>query len=95
MSTDHVILNHLDAPSRILFWPISEFMTVAAPLVILVIMGHPFIGFTIAAVLVWIMRLFKKTFGKGTLEGVLYWNFIHNKTNYPITPPSYIREYIG
>ena len=95
MSTDHVILNHLDAPSRILFWPISEFMTVVSPIVVLTIMGHPFIGFGIGGCLIWGIRFFKKSFGKGTLEGVLYWNLVHNKANYPVTPPSYIREYIG
>ena len=95
MSTDHVILNHLDAPSRILFWPISEFMTVASPIVVLTIMGHPFIGFMLGGLLVFGIRLFKKTFGRGTLEGVLYWNLVHNKAKYPVTPPSYVREYIG
>ena len=95
MSTDHVILNHLDAPSRILFWPISEFMTVAAPMAVLTITGHPFIGFMVGGFFIWVIRVFKKTFGKGTLEGVLYWNLVHNKANYPVTPPSYIREYIG
>lgn len=95
MSTDHVILNHLDAPSRILFWPISEFMTVASPIAVLAIMGHPFIGCVVGGFFIWAIRLFKKMFGKGTLEGVLYWNLVHNKANYPVTPPSYIREYIG
>lgn len=95
MSTDHVILNHLDAPSRILFWPISEFMTVASPIAVLTVMGHPFIGFMVGGLFIGAIRMFKKAFGKGTLEGVLYWNLVHNKANYPVTPPSYIREFIG
>ena len=85
----------MDAPARILFWPISEFMTVAAPVVILSVMGNPLIGVVISGVSAWMIRLFKKRFGKGTLEGVLYWHLVPNKAKYPVTPPSYIREYIG
>ena len=95
MSSEHVILNHLDAPSRILFWPISEFMLVVFPIVVLVIFGHPLMGFGTGGALIYGIRVFKRTFGKGTLEGVLYWNFVHNHAHYLVTPPSYIREYIG
>lgn len=95
MSSEHVILNHLDAPSRILFWPISEFMTVVFPVIVFVLMGHVVSGLTLGAVLIWSIRVFKRSFGKGTLEGVLYWYLVHNKSCYPVTPPSYVREYIG
>lgn len=95
MELEHVILNHLDAPSRILFWPISEFVTVVCPAILFILMGHYIMGVVAGGLVAWGMRVFKRTFGKGTLEGVLYWYFIPNRSNYPITPPSYIREYIG
>lgn len=93
-SQDHVILNHLDAPARILFWPISEFIFVMFPLVLLVGFGYPFFGIVICIGVGLMVRKFKQRFGKGVLEGFLYWYSIHNVKNYPTTPPSYIREYI-
>lgn len=95
MDSEHVILNHLDAPSRILFWPISEFVTVVCPAILLFLLGNPLLGVVAGGLIAWGMRVFKRTFGKGTLEGVLYWYLIPNRSNYPVTPPSYIREYIG
>jgi type IV conjugative transfer system protein TraL len=91
---NHVILNHLDAPARILFWPISEFMSAVAPLVLLVIVGHPALGVVVGGAVALCIRRFKRSFGKGVLEGFLYWHSVHNKSLYPVTPPSFIREYI-
>jgi hypothetical protein len=73
----------------------GRFDTVAFPIVMLIIVGHPIVAFTTGAFLIYGIRIFKKAFGKGTLEGVLYWHLVHNKANYPVTPPSYIREFIG
>lgn len=90
----HVILNHLDAPARILFWPISEFMCVSCPLVVLIGLGYPFWAIVSSVVVSLMVRQFKQRFGKGVLEGFLYWYSVHNLKNYPTTPPSYVREYI-
>ena len=95
MSTEHVILNYLDAPARILFWPISEFMTVVTPMLLLILVGYPLFGLLVGGCFIWGIRVFKRSFGKGTLEGVLYWYVMHNRAKYPVTPPSYIREFIG
>ena len=95
MSTEHVILNYIDAPARILVWPISEFMTVVIPMLLLILVGYPLFGLLVGGCLIWGIRVFKRSFGKGTLEGVLYWYVMHNRAKYPVTPPSYIREFIG
>lgn len=95
MSSEHVILNYLDTPARILIWPVSEFMMVATPALIVLMMGHPIIALALTCVLIWGIRLFKRLFGPGMLEGVLYWYVIHNRTKFPITLPSFIRELIG
>ncbi len=93
-SGNHVILNHLDAPARILFWPVSEFMFVTFPLVVLIGLGYPIAGVFVSVFIGLTVRKFKQRFGKGVLEGFLYWHSVHNVKNYPTTPPSYIREYI-
>lgn len=95
MSSDHVILNYLDTPARFLFWPISEFMSVVVPFIVLVLCGCPVIGCVLSGGIAFGIRLFKRSFGKGMLEGILYRTMMHNRTKYPVTPPSYIREFIG
>jgi type IV conjugative transfer system protein TraL len=95
MHSEHVILNYLDTPARILFWPVSEFVTVLIPTFILIMMGHPILALILGGLFAWGIRLFKRSFGSGMLEGVMYWHFVHNRPKYPITPPSYIREFIG
>ena len=95
MSSENKILNYLDTPTRILFWPVSEFMMVVMPVLMLIMLGHPFLALMLGGSFIWGIRLFKRSFGVGMLEGFLYRYFVHNRTKYPITPPSYIREFIG
>ena len=95
MSSEHVILNYLDTPPRILMWPVSEFMMVVAPVLIVLMMGHPIIALVLGVLFIWGIRWFKRSFGSGMLEGVLYWYLIHNRSKFRITPPSFIRELIG
>ena len=95
MSSEHVILNYLDTPTRILFWPVSEFMMVVMPVLVLIMLGHPILALMLGGLFVWGIRFFKRSFGPGMLEGVLYWYFVHNRLKYPVTTPSYIREFIG
>ena len=95
MSSEHVILNYLDTPARILLWPISEFMTVVVPVFGILVLGFPLLALVIGGVLIGCIRLFKRSFGAGMLEGVLYWYLVHNRSKFPNTLPSYIRELIG
>lgn len=95
MSSEHVILSHQDTPMRILIWPASEFMAVVAPVLLLLMMGHPIVALLLSGLVLWGIRVFKQSFGLGMLEGVLYRYFIHCRSKYRVTPPSYRREFIG
>lgn len=92
---DHTILNYLDLPPRILLWPASEVCFVAGPFLGLTIFGFWGwgVGFSVLAVL--LVRFYKKSFGVGRLSGFLYWYLPHSSKAQPVTPPSYIREFIG
>lgn len=92
---EHTILNTLDLPPRILIWSASEVTFVATPFMVLTLLGFWFwgVGFSVLAALG--MRFYKRSFGPGQLSGFLYWYLPHSPKSYPLTPPSYIREFIG
>ena len=93
MNNNHVILNHLDTPSRILLWPMNECLAVVSPLLLLLILGLPFSGIFLSLSVAYGIRFFKRHVGQGYLEGFLYW-FYKSKKFLKITPPSSVREYI-
>lgn len=92
---DHVILNYLDLPPRILVWPVSEVVFVIFPFLSGLVLGFYSSGILLSVLSVLGMRFYKKKIGLGRLSGFLYWFLPPNLSQYPLTPPSYIREWIG
>lgn len=95
MTKNHIILNYLDLPPRILLWPASEVACVAGPFMVLTFLGYLGLGVAISMGVVFGIRFYKRVFGKGRLSGFLYWYLPHNPKAHPIIPPSYVRELIG
>ncbi len=92
---NHVILNYLDLPPRILIWPISEVIFIITPMLSGLVLGFYLSGITLSVLAGLGVRAYKKKMGVGRLSGFLYWYLPPNTSQYPVTPPSYIREWIG
>lgn len=92
---DHIILNYLDLPPRILIWPVSEVIFVVMPTLLGLVLGFYISGIILSVLGIWGIRVYKKKIGLGRLSGFLYWYLPPNASQYPVTPPSYIREWIG
>ncbi len=92
---NHVILNYLDLPPRILIWPVSEVGVVVTPILLGLVLGFYLSGITLSVLAVLGIRAYKKNLGPGRLSGFLYWYLPPSSSQYPVTPPSYIREWIG
>ena len=91
---DHVILNYLGQPLKLFIWEASTVGTVAAPAVLLILLGKPLMGLVVAGIVAWGIREYKRRFGEGSLIGVTYWILPYRPTHMPMTPPSHIREYV-
>ena len=92
---NHVILNYLDLPPRILIWPVSEVVFVMCPFLLGLVLGFYISGIILSILAVLVIRTYKHRVGIGRLSGFLYWYLPPNPSQYPNTPPSYIREWIG
>jgi type IV conjugative transfer system protein TraL len=92
---NHVILNYLDLPPRILIWPIAEVIFVITPALLGLVLGFYLSGISLTVLSIFGIRTYKKKLGPGRLSGFLYWYLPPNPAQYPVTPPSYIREWIG
>lgn len=93
--TRHVILNHVDSPLKILIWTKGELALFILPALTGMLMGHIILGFILSIVNYKLFGIYKRRFGKGQLQAVLYWFFPHMSKRFPAFPASYIREYQG
>lgn len=89
----HVILNHLDSPLKILMWTTGEIALYITPLFIGLCCDQLTVGLGVSFLNVWLNKQYKKRFGKGQFQAVMYWFFPTN--NLKKLPPSHIREYLG
>ena len=94
MRKNHVILNHVDTPLRILFWTKGELLLFLAPSVAGLLFEQLVMGLLVSGFNVYICRQYKKKFGKGKLWAVLYWYLPQRRQNKGF-PPSYVRDYLG
>jgi conjugal transfer pilus assembly protein TraL len=92
---EHRILHHLDDPLRIFYWTMDEALVLLLSPFIGTAMDHPFLGIGCSLLGTWALVKLKKRIGGGTLRHAFYWFFPHNPRLYSMTPPSFIREYIG
>jgi type IV conjugative transfer system protein TraL len=83
----------LDAPPKAFYWDMDEFMAMAAPIGIGLIMGWFFIGAVLGLLAGYAVQKLKAGRGAYYMLHALYWYLGFAKMQ--STPPSYIREYIG
>ena len=91
---NHLILNHVDTPLRILFWTKGELLLFLAPSVAGLIFEQLIGGILVSGINMYVCRQYKKKFGKGQLSAVLYWYFPRSNRNKGF-PLSYVRNYLG
>ena len=90
----HIILNHVDSPLKILFWTKGDLSLLAIPFSFGVIIDEFVMGILITCLSGWVSSVYKKKFGKGKIQTVMYWYLPANKKLFGF-PPSFIREYLG
>ena len=70
---DHIILNYLDLPPRILVWPVSEVVFMVTPFLLGLVLGFYLGGIGLSLLAGFAIRVYKKRIGQGRLNGFLYW----------------------
>ncbi len=91
----HLILNRLDDPVYILNWTVDEAAFVLASPMFGLMVDQLVLSVIIAGAGFYSLRFLKRKFGSGTLKHAAYWYLPHNDSKLKVTPPSYIREYLG
>lgn len=90
-----VVLNMIDQPPRILLWPVSEVLLIVAPFFFLMMMGNLFLGILWVMLSILTIKIFKRYFGSGYLNAVMYWYLPTSKEQFLVSPPSYQRNFIN
>ena len=72
---NHIILSHIDAPIRILFWPANQFFACAVPLAVGMTADRLALGAIVSLLIIAFFKTFNKRFGKGKFRSIMYWNF--------------------
>ena len=89
---NHVILGHIDKPTRILFWPVGQFMCCSLPIFAGMILDCLMIGLIMSIFTMILFKIFNKTFGKRGISAILYWYLpTSNRLKKIGIPPSHIR----
>lgn len=92
---EHVILNHLDRPIRLLLWEKSYVFAALFGSLLGWSFYNVFSALLLGGLSVYGLKQYHRIFGVGRFAALVYWYFPHQKHLYPNTPPSYIREFIG
>jgi len=90
-----VILNMIDLPPRVLLWPVSEVILVCGPSLMMIIFGQVVLSLFWAVGAVLSVKYFKRYFGSGYLNAVMYWYLPTSKEQFLVSPPSYQRNFIN
>ena len=92
---NHVILNHIDKPSRFLFWSVDQVIVCLCPFFAGMIIDHIVLGIVFSVIASVGFKIFKKKFGKSKVRSILYW---HLPTSERLVnkglPPSHVRLWI-
>jgi type IV conjugative transfer system protein TraL len=89
----HVILSHLDSPVKVLFWTKGELMLILGPFFVGVCLDLFALGIVFSGINYWAINQYKKRFGKGQLQAVMYW-YLPSTKKLKGLPVSYIREFL-
>jgi len=92
--SSHVILNYVDTPLRILFWTKGELMLFILPFFLGIITDEFVLGVGVSCFNIWLVRQYKKRFGQGQLQAVMWW-YLPPTRRLKAFPPSSIRFYLG
>jgi type IV conjugative transfer system protein TraL len=90
----HVIFNFLDSPLKILLWTKGEWSLIFGPFLLGVVLNTFFLGVLCSLISIFVIRFFKKHFGKGQLQAVMYW-YLPPTSKLKFLPLSYKKEYLG
>jgi len=71
---NHVILNHIDKPTRLLLWSIDQVTVCICPFAVGMITGHICLGIVFSVIASIGFKIFKKKFGNSKVRSILYWN---------------------
>lgn len=87
--------HHLDAPFRMFLLTIDELCVLAIPAVFGVfILNVPFIGIALGVGLLISLKRLKGDQGHYFLHHLIYW-YLPQIVPLKVTPPSYMREFVG
>lgn len=90
----YYIPQHLDAPFRIALLTMDELLVFFVPFIVLFWVDAMLIGVTIGACLVIALKKIKGEEGQAYLSQLIYW-YLPTIYIHKVTPPSYIRYWIG
>lgn len=91
-SMNHIVLNHIDSPLKILFWTRGELMTFLVPFFGGLLLDSFLIGTVISFGASWVLARSRDHLGKGQLQAICYF---YGLKQMKASPPSFIREFIG
>jgi type IV conjugative transfer system protein TraL len=91
----HVILSHIDAPARILFWPAHQFFTCAIPFGVGMATDHLVAGLIVAFLCICFFQKFDTRFGNGRFRSIVYWYLPTSSKIVKLgVPPSHVRYWV-
>jgi conjugal transfer pilus assembly protein TraL len=92
---NHVILSHIDRPTRILLWPAGQFFACAIPLAVGMVADHLVVGLLFSILSVGFFRWFGNRFGHGRFRAIMYWYLpTAARVEKLGMPPSHVRYWI-
>ena len=95
MNDKYYIPKTLDEPFRIYLLSIDEFIILVAPLLIIGFVLHQMIfGFVVGIGSLMLLKYVKGEEGHFYLQKLAYWYF-PQFIKFRLTPPSYVRDYLG
>lgn len=90
------IFQHLDSPTRFLYWTMDAVLIFLIPFLIGFFSGHVLIGTISSFVAFRFYRKVTSKFSSGFLQRFFYWHLPQiSSKQLKSTPPSWIREYLG
>jgi type IV conjugative transfer system protein TraL len=92
--SQHVVLNYIDTPMKILFFTVPEILGCLGPLMLGLAIKQFTVGCFGSLSFIFVYRSYKRHFGRGQFAAVKYW-FLPLDARLRTLPPSYIREYLG
>lgn len=90
----HVILSHVDSAVKILLWTKGELLLMLVPFFGGIFFDTFALGIVTSAINGYGIRTYKKRFGKGLLQAVIYW-YLPPLQALKCIPQSCVRKLIG